>query len=118
MANALNTITNGTQSSASELNQNFERSYFQGGLQSSASYGNVTVGSSSTQIKASTSTRLSILIRNNSNEALYVGASGVTTSTGKEVAVGKSIYIQDTEAIYGVTASGSADIRYIEVTTS
>jgi hypothetical protein len=79
------------------------------------SYGNVTSGTTATMIKDSNIDRVTILIYNNdSAQTIYLGANTVTISNGYELFAGKTVSIEDVDAIYGV-GSGTADIRYIEV---
>jgi len=75
----------------------------------------ISVTTSSTLIKASNSSRLGMIIKNYGTATLYVGVTGVTTSTGTRIKPGNYIYIYDTAAIYGVASAGTIDVRYLEV---
>lgn len=75
----------------------------------------ISVGTSSTLIKAATPTRKSIVITAPSTGDLYVGATGVTTATGVRVPAGSTISMESTAAIYGVLAV-AATATYLEET--
>ena len=90
-------------------------SYFNATLTSTLNYGNISVGTTATLIKATNSSRKSILIRNNGSATLYIGGNNaVTTSNGHGVIAGQSIYVKDQDEIYGIVASGTLDVRYLE----
>jgi|19_taG_2_1085344.scaffolds.fasta_scaffold37955_2 hypothetical protein len=90
-------------------------SYYTAALGTTMNNGNITVGATATLIKATNTSRKSILIRNNGSSTLYIGGNNsVTTSTGYTVTVGQSIYIYDTDEIYGIVASGTENVRYLE----
>ena len=109
-------FTSGTKAKSSEVNTNFQRSFYQGGLLSNMNYGNVTVTDSSTQITTSNTDRHSIIIRNNSVNNIYVGDSSVTVANGFRLIPGESIYIINKNAIHGIGDVASNDVRYLEVT--
>jgi len=91
-------------------------SYYQGALSSTLNYSNINVATSATLIKAANSGRKSMLIFNNSDTVIYVGAAGVTITDGFEIGLNESFYYEDPEAIYGVHGdAGTKDIRYWEV---
>ena len=89
--------------------------YYDGLLSDTLNYANVSVTTAATLIKASNSSRKSILIFNNGSAILYVGITGVTASTGYEVLADHAIYLVVTDAVYGITSAGTSDVRYIEV---
>jgi len=90
-------------------------SYFNATLAGTMNYGNISVTTAATLIKATNASRKSILIRNNGSSTLYIGGNNsVTTSNGFEVIAGEEIYIKDTDEIYGIVASGTLDVRYLE----
>lgn len=92
-------------------------SYFNASLAGTMTNGNITVTTSATLIKATNTSRKSILIRNNGSSTLFIGGNNsVATSTGYQVTVGQSIYLYDTDEIYGIVASGTLDVRYLETT--
>lgn len=77
----------------------------------------ISVTNSATLIKAATSGRQSISIQNLGAADMFIGNASVTTSTGLKVANGETYVIdKTTAAIYGITASGTADVRYLEET--
>lgn len=79
-------------------------------------YNQVTVGTSATEIKAANSDRLFLVIRNHSSTNVFIGLNdSVTTANG--VLLGEREVIEIayyTGAIYGIVASGSATVSYIE----
>lgn len=116
---ALTVFTAGTKGKASEVNGNFNQSYYGGALKTVATYGTVTAATASaTEIRTTTATRVGLLLRNNGSNAIYVGTSTVSTTAGKEVLPTKNIYIQDTSAIYAIAITGTVDVRYVEVTSA
>jgi len=85
------------------------------------SYNNVTVQSSgATLIKDANNARRGIQVYNNGNVIIYVGPnSNVTPSTGIPL-LPQSLYETSGEkqgwrgTVYGIAASGTADVRYFE----
>lgn len=84
----------------------------------SSSHAAVTVNDSADQILGVNSARRGATIVNNGSVVVYLGKSAsVTTANGIPLAVGQSFTINAGEylgAVFGVTASGSADVRYWE----
>jgi len=79
------------------------------------STGQVSVGNSATLIIAA-GTRQGVIVKNpSSSTTLYVGGSGVTTSNGQIVLPGEAITLPVTSAVYGVIASGSQTVSFLEV---
>lgn len=77
--------------------------------------GQVSVGSSATQIIAA-NTRQAVLITNpSSTVTVYIGGSGVTTSNGQELLPEQSITLPVVSAVYGIVATGSQTVSYVEV---
>jgi hypothetical protein len=76
--------------------------------------GQVSVGSSTTLIIAA-GTRQGVLITNPSSVTVYIGGSGVTTSNGQELLAGESVTLPTTSAVYGVVATGTQTVTYLEV---
>ena len=71
--------------------------------------------STATLILAANSTRRSCLITNTSATInIYVGASGVTASTGQLIAPGNSLSMPVTGAVYGISASSTPTVTAIE----
>ena len=89
-------------------------SYYNGTLSSTLNHASINVGTSATAIKAANTSRQSILIKNTGTATVYLGPSGVTTGDGYLLAYGKSIILYHKEAIYGITASTTEDVRYLE----
>ena len=81
-------------------------------------YGNVTVGTTATQILASNPARKGALILNNGNAILYVGMdANVTPTNGMTILPQASmnqtgIFDGYRSAIYGITSANTADVRY------
>ena len=77
----------------------------------------VSVTSAATAIVATRATRRSVLIINHGTTDVYIGGAAVTTSTGILLAgtEGAAIGIGTTAAVYGIVASGSQTVSYIEV---
>lgn len=61
--------------------------------------------------------RTKLLIQNNGSSVVYVGDSGVTSTTGVRIPKGGSfeINVSDAVALFAVTASGTADLRVMEL---
>jgi hypothetical protein len=60
--------------------------------------------------------RLMLELVNVGSVAVVLGASGVTTSIGRNLAVSSSpLYLATTSAVYGITASGTGDIAVTEI---
>jgi len=85
------------------------------------SYNTVTVTSAATLVKAANSWRAGITLYNVGTATVYVGTdSSVTSSTGMPVAQGGAYDFNGWEGyrgdIYAITASSTADLRYLEWT--
>ena len=83
-------------------------------ITTSVNHASVNVTSSSTLIRLQNTNRGNILIRNNGNENIYIGGSNVTTSTGFKLEPNESYTLCVTNAVYGITSSGTVDVRYLE----
>lgn len=61
--------------------------------------------------------RKKILIQNTSSKSIYIGNSGVTTATGIKLPASSSaeFEVSDNCNLFAITASGSADVRIMEV---
>lgn len=67
-------------------------------------------------VLAANTSRKSALIQNVGSVTVFLGASGVTTSTGLQLDPGASLEDNtSTDAWYGITASGTGDLRICEV---
>src|SRR5579859_1792462 len=78
--------------------------------------GQVSVGATATQIIAA-STRQGVLITNPSTTVtVFIGGSGVTTGNGQELLPGGSLTLPVVSAVFGIVATGTQTISYVEVT--
>lgn len=76
--------------------------------------GQATLSTAASQVVALSTTRRSIVIRNNdASISIYVGVTGVTSSTGVLVKAGESISINTTAAIFAVAASATPTVSYL-----
>jgi len=77
----------------------------------------VSVTDSATAIVAARATQRAVLIINHGTTDVYIGGAAVTTSTGILLAgtEGAAIGIGTTAAVYGIVASGSQTVSYIEI---
>jgi hypothetical protein len=86
---------------------------------SNMAYAAVSVTTTATLIRAAKSGRESLTVQNLAAATdVYVGPdSSVTTSNGLKIAQagGSANYNEYTGALYGIVASGTADVRYAEV---
>lgn len=76
----------------------------------------VSVTSGGVKVCPATASRRKVTIINHSSTAVYLGASGVTTSTGVLLpgTVGAQVSFVVTADIFGVVASTSATVSYYE----
>lgn len=71
---------------------------------------------SASVVLAANSSRVTAMIQNVGTVDVYLGPSGVTTSTGLLLEAGATLTDDlSTSAWYGITASGTADLRVCEV---
>jgi hypothetical protein len=86
---------------------------------SSAAYGAVTVTTSATDIVGTDLTnRIQIIVQNIGNKDVYIGSNAsVTAANGLLLASGSSMVLDAGAGInvHGITASGSASVRYFEL---
>jgi hypothetical protein len=76
----------------------------------------VATPSTSAQVLAANTSRKSALIHNAGSQIVYLGGSGVSTSTGVPLAPGATLIDnRSTSAWHGIAASGTGDLRIIEV---
>lgn len=79
----------------------------------------VSIAATATQIVAAPlASRKKIIIQNRSNKAVFVGDSGMTdTTTGLGVSAGSTVELPAGPAcdLYAIVASGTADVRFLEV---
>jgi len=84
----------------------------------SGAYGQQDVSTAAVEVVAASADRQSVLVQNTGPETVYVGFdASVTAANGVEIAAGGT-YADETYAgaLYAVTASGTTDIRFQEVT--
>ena len=75
----------------------------------------VSVTSTAGVVVAANASRKSVIIQNLGSAPIFIGGSTVADSDGLKVDPGQSLTVDNTTAaIYGVTASGTADVRYLE----
>jgi len=85
---------------------------------SGGSYGNVSVGTTATQnVAADTTRKKGVLVHNASASVVaFIGLdNAVTDANGMKMGRGVSLFMETTGAVFGITTSGSADIRYIAI---
>jgi hypothetical protein len=78
----------------------------------------VSVGTNATLIIAATkpnTSRQSVTIYNTSGATVFVGASTVTTGTGHGIAAGGSLTLNVSGAVYGIVASSTSTVSFIEI---
>lgn len=74
-----------------------------------------SIGTSAAQIVLGRSSREALLVQNLGTADLYVGGSTVTTANGVKVAAGSAMGFSDFNGpLYGISASGTLDVRYLE----
>ncbi len=76
-----------------------------------------SVTTAATAIPAAALTfRRSILVTNNGSVAVYLGTSSVTTANGTPLAPAASLSLELSAGVvlYGIVASGTADVRTLE----
>ncbi len=77
--------------------------------------GQVSIANTATLIIAA-NTRQGVLITNPSTTVtVYVGGSGVTTGNGQIIPPLQSITVPGVSSLYGIVATGSQTVSYIEV---
>lgn len=71
-----------------------------------------TIASTATVFLSAGTSHRHVLVRNNGNQRVFIGGSGVTTSTGMPLDPGESLdMLVRNESLYGIVASGSCEIR-------
>lgn len=81
-----------------------------------ASYGQVTVGTTATLIRPTNLSRLDILVLNDSTTKVYIGSDdAVTIHNGIPIREGSGIATDSYKGpIYGIVGSGTATVAYME----
>jgi len=78
--------------------------------------GQVSVTNAATLIIAANTSRQGVVITNTSTTVtVFVGASGVTATTGQALLPGNSLTAPATSAFYGITAASTATVSFMEV---
>lgn len=75
--------------------------------------GQVSVGTTATVIAAARTGRGTVTVANGAT-AIYVGNSGVTTTTGILVPVNGNLTLTFNGAVYGIVATGTSSVTYSE----
>jgi hypothetical protein len=76
----------------------------------------ISIATTATQIAAARETRKRIALVNKGGRDVYIGAAGVTASTGRLLAFGDPpMEILTTAAVFGIVDIGSGSIHYVEV---
>lgn len=85
------------------------------GNSSAFSTDQVTVTSTATSIIAANTARKRITIRNNDvSNPVFIGVAGVTAADGWYLPAGAAVTLNTNAAIFGITASGSVTVSYLE----
>lgn len=81
----------------------------------------VSVGTTPTRLDSATETDTTggstVILFNNGAAAVFIGDASVTTASGISIAVAAlspEIHLDNGEALYGIVASGTADVRVLE----
>lgn len=77
--------------------------------------GQVSVANTSTSIIGANAARAAVVIANPGSVAVYLGKTGVTISTGHWLGPSTAITIPTTDAIFGVVATGTQTVTYMEL---
>jgi hypothetical protein len=84
-------------------------------LSTSPTVSQISVSNSATLIKASNTSRRSLMIRNHGTVSVYLGGSGVTISTGMILNQYDALtFDKNTAAWYGITSSGTSTVSFVE----
>ncbi|NIB44750.1 hypothetical protein HBA55_34540 [Pseudomaricurvus alkylphenolicus] len=82
-----------------------------------AAHGAVSVGTSATLVVAENLGRGRCLLQNLGGSDCYVGnSSGVTTANGIKLVADGTMEVSFDDTVYAITATGTADVRYLEET--
>lgn len=104
-------VVNGNVINDSDVNS----SYFQASLATTMNHASKNIANTDTTIIAANASRKGIILYNNGTATIYIGLTGVTTSTGYPLPSDETIYLYNKEEIHGITASTTEDLRYMEV---
>ena len=112
---AWTTFVNGTTADADEVNVNFDFAYYQGGNGTTLNHKSVNMADTEVLILAANSSRITLLIKNNGSNIVYIGATGLADTDGYPIEAGQSVLLYNQEAVYGICSSGlTSDIRILE----
>lgn len=77
--------------------------------------GQATLSTTASQVVASNSARHTTSIRNlDASISIYIGAAGVTSSTGHLIKAGEAFTVVSTAAVYAVAASGTPAVSHFD----
>ena len=79
--------------------------------------GQVSVADTATQIVPARRDREGVMIVQHGTTAVFLGDSGVTTTTGVRLTgtAGAFVVLPTTRAVYGIVASGTQTVSYAEI---
>jgi hypothetical protein len=82
--------------------------------------GQASIADTATLIAAANANRLRLVIVMHGTTDVYVGASGLSTATGQLLkgVAGNQLVIKHNQAVYGIVASGSQTVSYLEESSS
>jgi hypothetical protein len=75
----------------------------------------VTVAATATLLLAANSARKQAIVVNNGTADMFVGGSGVTTTTGLPLYPGNEMVLPTTSALYAIVVSGTQNARVSEI---
>ena len=77
----------------------------------------ISVGTTAVELYISGKSRRTISIKNNSSTVVYIGGKNVTAAQGYPLANRETMDVDlaDEAHIYGITESGTAEVRILEV---
>jgi hypothetical protein len=101
---------------ASQTVDAYNRSWVNTGANVSLSNGAASVTTTSALLVAASAGRRKILVQNNGSKKIYLGASGVTTSSGIVIPAGADLELEigPALALHAVADSGTQDVRYLQ----
>ncbi len=76
-----------------------------------------TVGVTPTKIGPDQGRGQAVLVHNASAAAVYLGPANVTTTTGFPIAAGATLNV-NSNILYGIVATGTADVRWMIARTT
>jgi hypothetical protein len=77
----------------------------------------VSIGTSAAVIVSGRQSRRNLIVQNaHASQDLYLGTSGVATSTGLKVIAGASVGFEDFNGVlYGIASGAATDVRVVEI---